>query len=132
MSQENLEQLHRAYAEWGRGDFRAGGVRMAPGVRCSWETPEGPMEGQGPAEVKRNFREFLRQWSHWRTEAREFVEIDDNCFLVVTDSFATGKQSGVEISSTMFHAWVFRGDEAVEWHSYFDRDAALEAAGLSE
>jgi ketosteroid isomerase-like protein len=130
MSEENLEQLHRAYAEWARGDLRAGRVRVSPDVRCSWQTPKGRMEGQGPAEVERNWREFLRQWSHWRTEAREFVEIDDNCFLVVTDSFGTGKQSGVETSSTIFHAWVFRGDEAVEWHSYFDRDAALEAAGL--
>jgi hypothetical protein len=55
MSEENLEQLHRAYSEWARGDFRAGRVRMAPDVRCSWQTPEGPMEGQGPAEVERNF-----------------------------------------------------------------------------
>jgi ketosteroid isomerase-like protein len=132
MSEENLEQLHRAYSEWARGDFRAWHVRMAPDVRCSWQTPEGPIEGQGLAEVERNFREFLRQWSHWRTEAREFVEIDDNCFLVVTDSFATGKQSGVEISSTVFHAWVSRDDEAVEWHSYFNRAEALEAAGLLE
>ena len=59
-----------------------------------------------------------------------YIEIDENSYLVVTHSFASGKQSGVEISETIFHAWVFRGDEAVEWHSYFDRDAALEAAGL--
>ena len=130
MSEQNLEQLRRAYSEWARGDFRTGRVRMAPDVRCSWQTPEGPMEGHGPEEVERNFREFLQQWNDWRTEAREYVEIDENSFLVVTRCFATGKQSGVEVESTIFHAWVFKDDEAVEWHSYFDREAALKAAGL--
>ena len=33
---------------------------------------------------------------------------------------------------TAFHAWVFRNNRAVAWHSYFDRDRALGAAGLSE
>jgi hypothetical protein len=36
------------------------------------------------------------------------------------------------MEATAFHAWVFRNNRAVAWHSYFDRDEALEAAGLSE
>ena len=132
MSEKNLELLHRTYDGWARGDFGAGPVRMASDARWSWQTPEGPVKGEGLANWERNFREFLQQWSQWRNEAREFVELGDNCFLVATDTFATGKQSGVEVSSTVFHSWVFRGGEVVEWHAYFDREAALEAAGLSE
>jgi ketosteroid isomerase-like protein len=132
MSAENVKQLRRAYSEWARGDFQAGRVRLAPDVHCTWQVPEGRSVAHGPQEAERNFREFLEQWSHFRTEARQFIEIDENSILVVTKSYATGKQSGVETASTIFHAWVFSGDEAVEWHSYFDRDAALEAAGLLE
>jgi len=131
MSEGNIEQLRRAYSAWERGDW-AGQVRLAPDVHCSWQVPEGHAEARGSQETERNFREFLRQWSSFRVEAREFVEIDENSILVVTHSHATGKHSGVETESTIFHAWVFRGDEAVEWHSYFDCDGALEAAGLSE
>jgi hypothetical protein len=64
MSEENVEHLHRAYAEWARGE------------------PGGP-----------------------RTRV-------SRCALLP----CLGVQD----------------DEAIEWHSYFDRDAALDAAGLRE
>jgi ketosteroid isomerase-like protein len=43
-----------------------------------------------------------------------------------------GKQSGVETNLTFWQVWTFRDGKAVHGQGFFDRDEALEAAGLSE
>ena len=88
---------------------------------------------RGPKEIRENTRAFLEQWSEWRMEAGEFLDLDtQDGVLVVCHIHATGKESGVETEATAFHAWVFRNNRAVAWHSYFERDEALKAAGLRE
>ena len=133
MSQENLEALRRTYSEWARGNLRAGLKLFAPDVDCTWQVPEGQIVARGPEEVRQKMRGFLEQWAQFRMEADEFIDLPANGgVLVVCRLHATGKESGVETEATAFHAWVFGGDKAVAFHSYFDRDRALEAAGLSE
>ena len=133
MSEENVETLRRVYSDWGRGNLRAGTTVFAPDVVCTWQVPEGRIMCRGPQEIRENMRGFLEQWSEWRMEAGEFLDLDaQDGVLVVCHTHAKGRESGVEMEATAFHAWVFRNNMAVAWHSYFDRDRALEAAGLRE
>ena len=130
MSEENVA-LRAVYSAWGRGDLRPGEDLYAPDVVSTWQVPEGRIVSRGPQEVGRNLRKFLKQWAHFRMEADEFIELDDNV-LVVVRVYGKGKQSGAETEAHNFHVWVFNRGKAVGHHVYFDRAAALESAGLRE
>jgi SnoaL-like domain len=76
MSEENVEILRRVYSDWGRGNLRAGTTVFAPDVVCTWQVPEGRIVCRGPQEIRENMRPFLEQWSEWRMEAGEFLDLD--------------------------------------------------------
>jgi hypothetical protein len=132
MSEENVERLRQIHAEWARGNWRAGREVMASDVHVSWEVPEGFIVARGLEDVGPKLRDFLGQWREFRTEADEFIELDENSFLVVCTNHGIGKASGVEIDAPYFYVWRFRDGIVVSMHSAFARAEALEAAGLQE
>jgi hypothetical protein len=44
----------------------------------------------------------------------------------------TGRASGLSFERRWYHVWTLRDGELMRWRGYFDREQALEAAGLSE
>ena len=132
MSEETLERLREIHAEWARGNWQAGRELMTRDVHISWQVPEGFIVAQGLEDVAPKLRDFLGQWREFRTEAHEFVELDETSFLVVGSNYGVGKTSGVEVEATCFYVWRFRDGKVVRMHSGFNRAEALEAAGLRE
>jgi len=134
MSQENVDRLRAIYAAWERGDFRS--VDWAdPGIE--WVVAEGPAAGtwRGIAGMAEGWNENLSAWADMRAEPEEFRALEDGRVLVFFHLRARGKASGVEIGEAMS-----RGAQLVTLHdgkvtrmiTYWNRDRALEAAGLRE
>jgi ketosteroid isomerase-like protein len=129
MSQENVERLRAVYGEWAKGNFRAGGELWASEV--SFEQASDGRSALGRDEIEGYFREFLAQWSDFRIEATDFVDLGDT-ILVTERQHGTGKSSGIEGEATFYAVWTFRDGLVVRARWETDRASALEAAGLSE
>jgi ketosteroid isomerase-like protein len=129
MSEENIERVRGVYAEWAKGNFRAGGELFAPDIAYQPLVDGGATVGRDAIEG--NMREFLAQWSEFRIEAQDFAERGD-AVLVTERQYATGKSSGIETEATIYCVWTFRDGlvTRVRWDT--DRAAALEGAGLSD
>jgi hypothetical protein len=80
-------------------------------------------------------RDFLTAWKGFRTEAEEYMELDDERLLVLFRLSGRGKTSGLaleEIRPTGAHLFRIRGDKVAKLVVYFDRENALADLGLKE
>lgn len=136
MSQENVEVVRKAVDAMNRRDPDAFIALLRPDVE--WEESGNVLPGlrgvyRGRAEVRRWFeRAFLEVWESFHIEVEEITEASADRVLVGTFLTARGTASGVE---TELRSWT------LTWHAegrvarrqvFFDRDDALEAAGLRE
>lgn len=133
MSQENVELVRKVYAEWARGNMRAGVRMFDPEIVFESFMPDASDEivAHGPGEVEAFMREFLAQWTNYRIVGEEFRDAGDRVFVAGRQS-ARGRKSGVEVEQTMFSIWTFQGAKVVGLRFTPFRDVALEAAGLRE
>ena len=136
MSEENVESLRRLYADWERGDFRAGRDMFASDLFFDPGSP-GDKPVQGLGRVAAHMREFLSQWESFRVVAQEFseagpTEAGEEVVLVIERQYGTGRGGRVPVDQTFYAAWTFREGLVVSVRWKTDRKAALEAAGLSE
>jgi ketosteroid isomerase-like protein len=129
MSQENVERLQAVYSEWAQGNFRPGGRLFAPDI--AFDALTDGRAAIGRDAVEGYMREFLAQWTEFRIEAKDFVEVGET-ILVTERQHGTGKSSGVEVEMTVYAVWTFRDGVVVRVRWEIDRDDALEATGLSE
>ena len=128
MSEENVEHLRAVYAEWAKGNFRAGEELWAPDI--VFEAMSDGRSAIGRDAIEGFMREFLAQWTDFQIEATDLVERGDT-ILVTERQRGTGKRSGIEIDQTDYAAWTFRDGlvTSVRWD--IDRASVLEAAGLA-
>ena len=133
MSEENVEIIRRSYERWNQGDF--GWAMELAGPEFEYVTAEGIPGLTGGFRGRDGFMRFLEQfWEQFdepRAEPQEFIEAGDSVLAVVTFR-ASGKQSGAEVNMEVFQLWTFRDGKVIRGHGFFDREDALEAAGLSE
>jgi ketosteroid isomerase-like protein len=132
MSQENVEIVRRAYELLDRGDLAAALEHLAPGVELDMSSlyPDAP--------ILRGVDELLR-WAYsgpWggsaQLHAERFFDVDTERVLVFVRVTATGEGSGVPVELRDAHELTVRDGLVVRCAVHADRDAALEAAGLSE
>jgi ketosteroid isomerase-like protein len=75
---------------------------------------------------------FLEVWERVTVEASELIEAGDSVVVKVIQR-AVGKGSGVEPAEMeYFHVWTFRGGKVIRLDVIRSREAALEAAGISD
>jgi ketosteroid isomerase-like protein len=133
MSQENVEMVRRIYAEFERGNFAAAVDLYDPEIRFETWMPDASenVSVHGVAELQNFMGGWLAQWRDYRVIGDEFREVGNDKVFVGGRQAATGHQSGAEVESPGFGVWTFRGGKVVELFLHYDRDRALEAAGLS-
>ena len=124
-----MERLRAVYAEFAKGNFRAGEDLLASDIAYSPGS-----DGLAPLSrdaIEGHMRQFLAQWQRFWIKAEDFTDYG-NTVLVTEVQRGVGKSSGVEASAAMYAVWTFRDGLVVDvlWNP--DRTAALEAAGLSE
>ena len=134
MSEENVEILRRA-AEMFNEVGIAGTVTaelFADEVEFH-EPPEqpAPRSARGREEVRQLFGEFDAAWVEHKTEPQEFRALDDERVLVLSVERFKGRD-GIALDAPGAAIITIRDGKIVEWQAFWDRQSALEAAGLSE
>jgi ketosteroid isomerase-like protein len=129
MSEENVERLRAAYAEWGKGNLIPGGEIYAPDAVF---VPMG--EGREAFDLEgfvRFMHEFLVQWDDFSMEATDFLDAGDKVLVTETQR-ATGKRSRIELDQKNYAVWTFRSGlvTSVRWE--IEENAARQLAGLGD
>jgi ketosteroid isomerase-like protein len=133
MSEGLVAALREVYAEWARGNFRAGRELLDPDIVFeTFAAGEGLVRTRGPEELAEYMRQtFDLVWAEFRVEAEEFVDAGDR--IVVGGRIrGRGHGSGVKVDGPVFMVWTFSDGRAVLQQWFADRSEALEAAGLRE
>jgi ketosteroid isomerase-like protein len=134
MSEENLEIVRGVYCRPLRldPDLLAGLAEFAtPDAVFDFTDayPDGPMV-RGVDGVRRLAANW--PWEALNFEPERFFDVDAERVLVFVRATATGVGSGVPVERRTAHECTFSDGQLVGFKVYSERDAALEAAGLSE
>lgn len=134
MSQENVEIVRRLFKGWSVGDFRGGVELLDPSVAFIVRPPfPEPTTALGPEAIHNYLVRFFEQWmpgSH--TMKAERIRGSGDTVLVDVLQRGQGRTSGIEGDMAWFMLFTLRAGTIVRIESVWDRDEALEAAGLSE
>jgi ketosteroid isomerase-like protein len=136
MSEENVELVRRITEAVDRGDLDGAvaiakpstGVRVRSRPGCPPARPLGVQHG--PEGLRRVLEPLFGEFDDLHVELRELIDAGERVFAAAT-LHGRGKHSGAETTMDIWGVWTFRGGRAVRWEGFTDRDAGLEAAGLS-
>jgi ketosteroid isomerase-like protein len=134
MSQENLEIVRGIYAEWEKGNFQAALPILDREITFEVWMPDSNemVVRHGLNRLEGFMRDWFGQWEGYRVIGDEFRAIGSDHVFVGGRQAGTGRRSGVEVDSPGFTVWTFRAGKVVRLLAHYDRDSALEAAGLRE
>jgi hypothetical protein len=157
MSEENVEIVRRfllpgidMVALFGNPELLAATREgLEPFVEPEFETvgdpnaiPMGPNTGVegGPRNLFAkgvdgflNFwRDWLSAWESWNLGPPEFIDVDENRVLVSYEVRARSKTDQVEVTIEAANLMTLRNGKLTRLELFFNREKALEAAGLSE
>ena len=132
MSRENVEVVRAVYAEWERGNFRAGleiydaHLLFLPPVNHPAHAPY-----VGVHALTEFMRDFLSAWANLSVAAEEFIEAE-NSVVIANVWRGEGRESGAATEFRDFMVWTFRGPKLIRLEQFEDRVQALEAVGLRD
>ncbi len=130
MSQENVEVVRRAFAEFEQGNFWVPEV-FDPSVRIEWldPMPGGTTETVGLEQLAATLRNWLESWDRVTLAAERLIDAGEQV-VVVAAWHGRGKASGVTTEWRFGQVWTMRDGRAIDLASYRDPAEALKAAGL--
>jgi ketosteroid isomerase-like protein len=132
VSQEGVETVRRGYEAWNRGDLD----QIARMVDDSFEWHEASeVPGAGTRRGRAEFDHYLRSFRHfWRTfqfEPLEIRALGDHVLAIVIER-GRSAHDDVAVSQQFVHLWTLREGKAVKLEGFYDKTAALRAAGWWE
>jgi ketosteroid isomerase-like protein len=130
MSQENVEVVRQAYAEFERGNFWVPEF-FDPDIRIRWLDVVGARAETVGLE---NLTRFLRDWfaaQQLTMTAERLIDAGDQV-VVVAVWRGRGKASDVVTEWRHGQVWTLRDGRVTSVISYREPSAAFEAAGLRE
>jgi ketosteroid isomerase-like protein len=132
MSQGNVEVVRGIYAEWGKGNFRAGTDLFDRDVVLVLHA-DFPDAGTyvGLDEIRAYMRRFLASWTDAVIEAEDIFGTGERVAVAVHQQ-ATGSGSGLPIDMRYWQIWTFRGSAVTQIESIKGRSEALDAVGLTD
>jgi len=133
MSQENVEVVRRAFAEFEQGNFWVPEV-FDPSVRIEWLDPLGVVgvsETVGLEQLGAALRIWLESWDRLTMIADRLIDAGDQVVVVAVWQ-GRGEASGATTEWRFGQVWTMREGRAIDLASYRDPAEALEAAGLGE
>ena len=134
MSQENVEVVRRILRAFAAGDRDEVLSLVDPEVVVdATRRVLNPATYVGIDGVRQMFAGMDEAWEEVRLEGQEVIDGGDRV-VVISRMIGTGKGSGVEVERPVNgQVWTIREGRVVRLDLGFtDREAALEAAGLSE
>jgi ketosteroid isomerase-like protein len=133
MSQENVESVRRLIAVYNELGIAGATAEFFASDAIFEEPPNQPGTevADGRDEVATTFSRFDAAWEEHRSEPEEIRAIDDERVLMLSIEHLRGRE-GVEFAQPGATIFTFRKGKVVRMQSFWDRDDALEAAGLRE
>ena len=132
MSQENVEIVRTGYETWRRTREFAFDLLDADVEWIFHGTPAGDASYQGGDGVRRWFAEQDDVWSDQWWEVEDLRESPDGRVLALVVAHAVGRDSGVPVTVSLANVWTIDDGRITRMEMFFDREAALDAAGLKE
>ena len=131
MSEENVEIFWRSCAAFDLGDYERALDGIDPEIEYDLtHFPEGRVY-HGHDGVREAFQTWMGAFDEYRQD-REVIAATDDTLVVAVNEYGRGKASGAEVLRTTYGLWTMRKGRAIRIIFFETRDAALEAAGLSE
>jgi ketosteroid isomerase-like protein len=134
MSRANVEVVRLILAAWEQGNFGARPKLFDPEITFETFMPDTTenVVAHGFAQFAAFTRDWLAQWQEYRIIGEEFRAVGRDKVFVAVRQLARGRHSGVEVESPGFSVWTLQGGMVVKLSLHYDRDKALEAAGLRD
>ena len=86
---------------------------------------------EGEEGARRFFHDWFAAFETMHVELERFLEADER-LVILHQLVGTGKESGAPVELPGAAIYGFEGDLISQAAFYYDRDQALEAAGLAE
>jgi ketosteroid isomerase-like protein len=134
MSEENVEVARRAVELFNESGIHDPGldVLFADDIEFH-EPPEqpAPRVARGREEVRKLFGEFDAAWTEHKSEPREIRAVGaDRVFMASVEHFKG--RDGIELEASAAAVFTLRDGKIMRWEAFWNKEKALEAAGLSE
>jgi ketosteroid isomerase-like protein len=131
MSQENVEIVRKAAEVFNaEGPEAAGRKFFADDIEFR-DPPESPSPrvARGREEVREQFTSFNEAWEEHRSEPQEIRAVGADKVLFVSIEHFTGRD-GIEVRAPSAALFTLRDGKIIRWEAFWDKQQALEAAGL--
>ena len=128
MSQENAENVRRAFEAWLRGDLEEALEGLAPELVYK---PAQEEAVQGLDAVRASWERWQASWQEQEVTLEETIDAGDHVIQAILFR-GRGRGSGIEVEGRFFQVLTIKDGRAVRWEEFSDRAEALEAAGRSE
>jgi ketosteroid isomerase-like protein len=132
MSQENVEIVRRLIEAWNRRDLDGAVQDLGPDAEVDWSQSLGVQRGvyRGIGEIRRFWEEWLELFEKIDVRPEAFIAVGEH--VVVPNRTYLRGRDGVEVDAGSTSVWTLRDGKIVSHRLYQEKEAALEAAGLSE
>ena len=129
---ENAEIVRRSYQSWNSGDLDGFVEFLDPDVEIDLsERVFNPGSYQGTEGFRRWAEELAEVWEQWTMEPEQIIESGEQV-LVAVRARGLGRGSGVKIDRLGYNVVTVRDGKAVRIAFFYDREKALQAAGVPE
>jgi ketosteroid isomerase-like protein len=134
MSQENVDLVREVLAAWNSHDFERWLAYWD--TTCEWvprlrNEVEGRQTYRGHHGLRRYWEEDDAVWASFLVDFGQMRAVGDQVLVTGTGT-ASGRQSGIELTTPLAMRFQVAEGKIVRGESYLDVNEALEAAGLSE
>jgi ketosteroid isomerase-like protein len=131
MSQDNVEIVRGAQAEFERGNFWIPEI-FDPSIRVVWLPVVGGVEETvGLDGMARAMKEWMQSWEQVTSVAEQIIHAGDQV-VIIAEWRGRGRASGVLTKWRYGSVWTLLDGKVTEIVSYTDPDEALAAVGVSE
>ena len=129
-----MEIARSIYAGWEQGNFSEGPNLFDPEILFESVMPDSSerIVAHRPEGIEEFMREFLTQWRDYRMIGDDFRQLDADTVLVDGRQAGIGRRSGVSVEIPIYSVWTLQDGKVIRLIVEFDRQKALEAAGLRE
>ena len=133
MSEENVEIVREAAEIFNAEGPEAAARRFFAEDIEFQDPPESPSPrvARGREAVREQFNSFNQAWKEHRTEPQEIRAVGTDKVLLVTVEHFTGRD-GIEVEAPSAAVFTLRDGKIIRWQAFWEKQRALEAAGLSE
>jgi ketosteroid isomerase-like protein len=133
MSQENVEIIKKAAEVFNAEGPEAVSRRFFAEDVEFHDPPESPSPrvARGREEVRKQFNSFNEAWEKHTTDPQEIRAVGTDKVFTVTVEHFVGRD-GIEVETPAAAVFTLRDGKIIRWEAFWEKQRALEAAGLRE